>query len=295
MFVVGPGRSGTSLLWALLNDCPHVQLAPETHFLDQWLPKHWQGDTRATVAALAGPYSRHRHFTQLGIDPAVLTGTPREAYTAILDACGGEVSGEKTPTNFRYLDRIFEWFPDAHVVFAVRDPRAVVASLHELDFDWAEGSTWTHVRLWRDAAVEAVRWADHPQVEVVRYEDLVADPVGLLGRLVPAVTGRAFDPAWIAHRLEGDTVTRESGALRTAGALAATRVDAWRRTFPDAPVVARKTERLMRELGYQPDGDVTIGMRARYWAGAAQDQARRAGRLARKPAAVAKRLRYRRG
>lgn len=90
-------------------------------------------------------YSASKSFESLGLDNAVLRNnlpaggerTLVAIFASILqtyaEAHGKARCGEKTPRHYLYIDTLLEWFPRATVVFVVRDPRAVAASLLRVD------------------------------------------------------------------------------------------------------------------------------------------------------------------
>jgi hypothetical protein len=289
VFVVGPGRSGTSLLRRLLNADPEVALAPETHFLDQWLPRFFlSGQDRATVEALWPLYRESAHFRSLEFSDDVAStlplSAPRTFFKGMLDTYaeqrGASVGGEKTPTHFRYVGRLLDWFPDARVVFILRDVRGTVASLRALDYRWARGTDHKHVSLWRDSAEAALRWKTHPRVEMVRYEDLVRNPVSVLKELVPRLTGSAFNPAWLSEEI--GTTSADSWKTKMRGS--------------HADMLLHASEPLMTQLGYASPRPTLPPLveRVRYTAGGLGDHVRRIGRAASHPAEAIRRIRYRR-
>ena len=148
VFVVGVPRSGTTLLSAMLNAHPDIAISPETFFLEWALrrrdvdPREEQGFER-----FWDDYSASKSFESLGLDNAVLRNNlpagGERTFVAIFasilqtyaEAHGEARCGEKTPRHYLYIDTLLEWFPRATVVFVVRDPRAVAASL--LRVPWA--------------------------------------------------------------------------------------------------------------------------------------------------------------
>jgi hypothetical protein len=185
---------------------------------------------------------------------------------------------------------LIDWFPEAQVVFVVREPRGVVGSLVAHDEPWANGSLVEHIRLWNAAADEAARWADHPNVHVLRYEDLAADPIPVLKDLWPAVLGHDLDVTWLPH---GDGDRYASGSLR-GGMIRSDRIDSWRvrLTEREAALVLRGCAGRMERFGYAVDDRPASALHFR-WACAREDVGR-ALRAGRRPRQFARRLAYRR-
>lgn len=102
-------------------------------------------------------------------------------------------------------------FPDLRFIHCVRDPRAVVASMASRE--WAPKSSAERFAYWTLNVERGKRFVDQfPEQGIeVRYEDLVADPAGTLGRLF----------RWLG-------IADESAGL----------VAAYRRDYPIAPAPA---------------------------------------------------------
>ncbi len=241
IFVVGVGRSGTTLLQSLLSAHSRIAVTPETHFCAIWR-EHAGG------AAAAGPrgfeagwrgYLASKRFADLGVTPerarAILERgserSPRAALAAMMAAYGEAQGkprvGEKTPGHWRHARTLLDWFPDARVIVLRRDPRAVAAS--KMRAPWAAQAmryagtasarlTRLHVvaeeaRHWCRAYDEAVpALLRDPRATLVPYEDLVAEPEAVLRR-VCAFLGEAFEPAMMADRRGQPAPAADGAAL----------------------------------------------------------------------------------
>lgn len=252
LFIVGSGRSGTSLLWRCLNSDPAVSLAGETHFLDQWLRKH------PDPAELWAHFQTHPHCTRnVGVDVRPDLTSPRALFASILSAARGEarVGGDKTCAHFRHVGRLLTWFPTAHVVFVLREPRAVVASFRAHDEAWSNGSLVETSRLWNDATAAALRWQFHPRVHILRYEDLVTEPRRVLRDLWPRAVGHDFDPSWLPSAGGGRYA---SGSIKGTSPVQSDRISSWRGRLGPAELalVGRLTRAEAAAFGYAVDGPV---------------------------------------
>jgi hypothetical protein len=199
---------------------------------------------------------------------------------AYAEVRGAVVGGEKTPTHFRYVGRLLSWFPDARVVFVMRDVRGVVASLQRLDYPWAQRSDYMRIKLWRDAAQAALRWQADPRVEVVRFEDLVADPIPTVQELASTLTGDVFDCTWIREAILTDPASSWASVL----------------SKKRAAVVAWAAEPMMTRLGYVSATEpLPARARLQYRARGLRDEVGRLRRAAKQPVQAMRRIRYRRG
>lgn len=233
-FIVGCGRSGTTLLQSLLSAHSRIAVTPETHFMKRaerngLRSREAPADFDAFWRNLVG-WSR---FRELGVEPDHVLARMETAgrhdfrgiFAAMLAAYGERTGkprvGEKTPGHYHYLDTIFEWFPDTRIVAIRRDPRDMVAS--HLNAPWvteemAPGRLRAplirrlrrfHVAeralMWRQANGEILaRRETDPRVHMVVYEDLVTRPEEELRRICDFL-GEPFETAMLAPRDDATT------------------------------------------------------------------------------------------
>ncbi|MGA7382793.1 MAG: sulfotransferase [Terriglobales bacterium] len=133
LFVVSMWRSGSSLLYALLNKHPQVGLMFEADlallrplFLK---PRRWQDWARRWEfwnQALA------RHQLRAQDIPNSITGF-RDAFTAVHQQYakrkGATIWGDKSPNYYDRLNEIAEIFPDARFIIVWRDPADTISSM----------------------------------------------------------------------------------------------------------------------------------------------------------------------
>ena len=196
VFVVGPPRSGTTLLRVQLCRHPALWILTETHLLDLWAARHpglVTGD-RDAFEAYWTAFTATDAFGYLQLDAdgvaARVRADGRYRATDVLGAMLAEAAaargvarvGEKTPDHAHHVGALLDAFPDARVLWLVRDPVATVASELALDRDWASDVPGVAARRWAAGVADLPRWQPDPRVAVVRFEDLVADPPATLRR-----------------------------------------------------------------------------------------------------------------
>lgn len=178
VFLVGPARSGTSLIYKLL--CMH----PETAWISNWLARVPAATSVAVLNRLTphAPHARRRVWFGADGSNAYVYGRRREvrdrlfpmphegepvyaaagipqfeelsreeaeraasnlraAVSAVRLASGAPVFVNKRIANNRRIPLLLRAFPDARFISLVRDGRAVALSLSKVDW-WAESIVW---------------------------------------------------------------------------------------------------------------------------------------------------------
>jgi hypothetical protein len=203
IFVVGNGRSGTTLLRLMLCAHPRIYISHEAAFY------MWESSFPRKVPRrqYIEAYLRSRTCRWFAIDPErVLAQLPdplpvdrvKDAYVAIMREkaalYGRPRFGDKTPGHAWYLKRIFRDFPDARVIRIVRDPRSNVESLTRMPF--ASSSVLACAMMLRNEHRRAAPYAD--RILTIRLEDLLADGRTVMGKVLDFV-GEPWDDAVLDH------------------------------------------------------------------------------------------------
>lgn len=202
IFVVGVGRSGTSLVQSML--AAHSQLAfpPETQFVRRYVGRrrlaraYARGGVAALRTVLESDHRLHRLHLDLGRVLARYAGgvvfSEADLYEALLTAYaethGTPRVGDKDPRCVEFLPLLARHWPDAQIVHVVRDPRDVLASKKKAAWS-RHRSVLTHVfanRVQLRAGRRNGRRLYGPRYNEVVYEALLADPTAVLRDL----TGR---------------------------------------------------------------------------------------------------------
>ena len=248
-FIVGAGRSGTTLLRSMFSAHSRLAVAPETHFMKRVEEEGpLQGGTREFEDMWQRLVNWVR-FQDLGIDSTECRSriersgdhSYRNIFDTMLSMYGQmldkPVVGEKTPGHARYLDQLLTWFPRSKIIVLQRDPRAVIAS--QLKTPWVtknittrglEQGLFSRNRLnavttyaddWRQLYLEILPpWLDDARVSLWKYEDMIADPEKVI-RSICAFLGELFEPDMLADRSEADA-PRAQGLVKDAA------LDEWR-------------------------------------------------------------------
>ena len=192
MFIAGLERSGTSLIFALLGSHPDIAMTRRTNL---WRYVYEQYGDLADAEQLERCLSALRHYKRLtvldldfdAIRTAFQAGPPTYPrlfeliWRQVADREGKPRWGDKSLLTERFAELIFESYPGARILHMMRDPRDRFASVqarwgNRLGGIGAGSAEW----------VQSAELAQHNQAaypesyRVVRYEDLVTEPVGML-------------------------------------------------------------------------------------------------------------------
>ncbi len=203
IFVVGTGRSGTTLLRMMLNAHPRIYLTHEASFY-----LSTAGIKRETpLADWVQYFSRTPSFAWLGLDPKQIQNQlPAQArcqqwplaFQAMMREKAGQYQkpryGDKTPLHSLYLGRIRKDFDSPRIVHVVRDPRAATASL--LRMPWAPSSVFLNAHYCDQQVKAIIAHADH--LYELRLEDLLSDPKGTMTGVLQYI-GEDWDDAVLDH------------------------------------------------------------------------------------------------
>jgi hypothetical protein len=191
VFIIGCGRSGTTLLRRVLVETEQLHIPPETFVLGKALKRFRRNATRSweeLVRIVLTKFEKDKHFPRLGLAIApmieelgTLPPDQRSAaaiihvfYRSHAESIGYPTArwGEKSPANTYHLDAINDVFPRARYIHIVRNGFDVVASLLNMGrYDLLEDAALR----WLTATEAARRFgAEHPEAVIeIRYEELV--------------------------------------------------------------------------------------------------------------------------
>ena len=193
-FIVGAGRSGSTLLRRILYANPALHIPPETHVLGDAITlyrrnRHWSWPHLVRLVLAQFEFQRDFGAFDLSLRTLAqgLEATPPDKrscafiidrlYRAHASLHSPECTrwGDKSPYNSFHLDVIHKTFPDAQYIHLVRDGCDVVYSMVESGlFEDAESAA----KRWVESVAAVGRFARrHPSdVVEVRYEALVTRP-----------------------------------------------------------------------------------------------------------------------
>ncbi len=262
-FIVGSGRSGTTLLQSLLNKHSLVSIPPETQFFTKG--RRAVGDAlqknRVTNRDLflnrlravrymknLEPFFQQTRLVQNG--DVQLNDFLRDVFFAYSVSKGKTIWGEKTPHHLWYWRRIHQLFPEACFLVMVRDGRDVALSLSETP--WAPDNIYTNAYRWKHECRIREKLCDSLGKDLaltIHYEDLVTEPEKTL-RKVTAFLGLNFEESMMKDHPGNNEVIHDhewAWKHRNVSKITASRIGRSRETLPDE-LFRRLTTMLQNEL-----------------------------------------------
>jgi hypothetical protein len=178
-FIVGVGRSGTTLLRLMLDAHPDLCIPPETGFIPAAA-----GRSREQFFKIISQFETWKDFDLADdaflaalrrIEPFVPADGVRAFYRLYALRLGKSRWGDKTPGYCIQMAEVQSLLPEAHFIHIIRDGRDVALSVRPLWF--APGKDMASLaRDWRSRVEEAQRLSHTCRRYLeVRYESLVVD------------------------------------------------------------------------------------------------------------------------
>ncbi len=220
LYVMGAGRSGSTILGVCLGNCDGVFYAGE---LDKWLPREGRpasdheerrqlwSRVRERVPGAEALFGRRAH-NNLERSSALFRRRARRVrrtlrgeflrvteslYRAIAETTGAThvVDTSHYPLRARELQRLSDI--DLYLLFLVRDPQGVVASFDRDDVPEPRfRESKTNAYLWLTYALSVWVFLRQPRTRrmLVRHEELLADPERVLRAILDLAGSRAATP-----------------------------------------------------------------------------------------------------
>lgn len=270
IFIVGCGRSGTTLLRLMFDAHPDVAIPGESHFI----PALWRARRRyrsrgvLQVDRLAEAIMRSREFRQWGVPEHRVWTRVRQlerpdlgrvlesVFLAYADEREKVRWGDKTPRYVRSLPLLAGLFPTARFVHIVRDGRDVWMSYRSVP--WGPRDVWTASRKWtRDVSAgrAAGRQLGRDRYLEISYERLVREPSETLTELC-AFAELPFDAGMLEfHRDAGRRLEAPAGETPFHASVTKALTPGlrdWRTEMPPDEILSFEAVAgpLLAELGY---------------------------------------------
>jgi len=264
IFIVGVGRSGTSLLQSLLNAHSRIAFSPETHFIRSYLTK------KQSLEELKNQILHDQYLSNLKIDlEVIMTDTDncktlyKKILTEYLAIKQKDFIGDKDPKNIEYLKLINNSFPNALLVHIYRDPRAVISS--RLKAKWSKDKPlWQHILAYKAQFNYMRKNQDifgHNFIDI-KYENLIKNPKLELGRILGKLDLKFEENMLDSYKNAGEIINKDELSWKDnlLKPIFHESVDNWRRALNYKTIsnIEKSLYVEMNESGYDYDSKNSI-------------------------------------
>ncbi|KAA0274941.1 MAG: sulfotransferase [Acidobacteria bacterium] len=208
-FIVGVGRSGTTMLRLMLDAHPDLAIPPETHFVPDLIDAIEAG---ATPEQAVATMTAVRQWGDLHTDPADVVArwerlerfaagpALRSFYEIYAERQGKPRYGEKTPAYVKSMVEIEGALPEARFIHVIRDGRDVALSRWKRTLGDKDPAPAGQVaKTWQRRIRRAQRHGRKVSHYLeLRYEDLVTDTEPNLRRISDFLE-LPWDPAMLTY------------------------------------------------------------------------------------------------
>lgn len=267
-FIIGAGRSGTTLLRLILAGHSRIHIPPETWFvrpLVQTLPLtdplspaqvEWAVDTMTSdyrwpdmgIAA-----DDLRRWT-MALEHPRLVDVINLVYRRHLADSGKQRFGDKTPVYFEIVPQLLALYPGAKFIHLIRDGRDVAISW--IDVGWEryyqrDKFEWVHAMQRRQIHLKS---AYAERILDVKYEDLIRD-LEVTVRHICSFLGEEFEPGMLNWQRLTELVPARERHIhgRLTQPVSDDAIAVWRKKLTAGECFAMEAcmHRDLRRLGYE--------------------------------------------
>jgi hypothetical protein len=275
IFIAGPDRSGTTLLYALLASHPNIAMVRRTNFWRWFYGRYGDLAEDGNFERLLKDLLRYKRSRPLQPDAIRIRkefwqGEPSYGRVFSLlqehnaERLGKPRWGDKSLHTEHYVHEVVREFPDARIIHMCRDPRDRFASVRKR-FGGDARRVGAATARWLVSMRRAQRnLLLYPRnYKIVRFEDLATDPEETMKHIC-AFIGEEYTPEMLTMR--GASRYRESGGNSSfgqikPGTISKKPVGRFRDVLSEGEIafIQLFAGRLMSSLGYRPE-PVHLGM-----------------------------------
>lgn len=282
VFITGCPRSGTTMLASMLGNESNCVATPESDFFIDFIYKYLPNESSIVKKRDAVNFFNNNYrFKQWCIDANNINNLPDKVtysnFSKVIEDTIRLFSKnysettkkeftriDHTPSSIKQFDILNDLFPDSKFIFIIRDPRAVYASVKDLD--WGANTSLRLSEIWIDyAAFYFSLQKMYPnRIYLIRYEDVINDTTFQLKQLCDFIgiayndsllQGKGFNiPGYTAsqHALVGKSLDKE-------------RIEKWKSELKndDTLIIESYCKTIMKAFGYQGFQTVKYRIRAK--------------------------------
>lgn len=199
-FIVGRGRSGTSLFQTILNTHPEISIPPECQFImflyNKYRKASWKINTIEAFYEDLWKEARFENWTLskpllkeklLSLkEEATFAELCKTVYAVYAELKGKDkvkVIGDKNPHYALYIKKLMNIYPGAKFIHIVRDYRDTILSFKDVNFD--PNNTIALAYRWNQYNKAILKYSEkYPdQFLLIRFEDLLSYPEDTLQKV----------------------------------------------------------------------------------------------------------------
>ena len=281
-FILGVGRSGTTLLRLMFQNHPNIAIPYESHFITKYhalLSSYGDLENDVNLRKLVGDVLSEELLQQwdhsFSIDtilPKIEPRTLSNVFRAIYDDYRIGKKKLRWGDKSDYLDRLHlinELFPDAIFIHIVRDGRDVANSVLKQPWgpsDIIEAAEWWHVCVTLGRRMGAI--LGEKRYTEIKFEDLVSDTENQMKRLCEFI-GEEYHEDVLNYYKNSESSIPESRKAQHYNSDSPPKKDraaAWKKEMSvlDVAVFYDYAKNSLTELGYEtptnPYSKLTVSM-----------------------------------
>jgi hypothetical protein len=270
IFIAGPDRSGTTLLFALLASHPNISMVRRTnmwrYFHERYGDLAEQGNFERCLGEMLR-YNRIQTFLKPDAERVrdeFSQGKPTYGrlfsilHQQHAESLGKRRWGDKSLHTEHYVDRVFTEFPGAKILHITRDPRDRYASVrkrHGRDVPRLGAANARWLFSMNKALENRQRYPD--RYMILRFEDLAGNPEQTLKEVCTFI-GEQYTPEMLS--MSGASDHTESGGNSSFGKIEPGKISQkpigrFREVLSNIEIayIQLLAGKYMTQLGYQPE------------------------------------------
>lgn len=198
IFIIGVGRSGTSLLQSMLNAHPDIVSSPESHFLRKYVFPNMKRNGLVAAKSFFLKLDKDESFKRVSVDAGEIWRDKENAKVNLLTfynrmfklyakSKGKYIFVDKDPRNIDYIPQLDYLFPNSKIVHVYRDPRDIVYSKSKAAWS-SNRAYWLHALIGQYQISKGrfnlnKYFSKKERYIEIRYEDLLQAPKDTLKKL----------------------------------------------------------------------------------------------------------------
>ncbi len=283
LFIAGPDRSGTTLLYALIASHPNISMVRRTNYWRWFYGRYGNISNQENFDRLLDRMLRYKRIAPLNPDEDRIRKefwqAEDQSYGRLFalfhehnaERIGKTRWGDKSLHTEHYADEVFKEFPEAKIIHTIRDPRDRYTSVRKR-FGGDNPRLGASTARWLESIFAARRNKKKysSNYMILRFEDLVSDPEKIC-REVCDFIGEDYDPVMLS--MEGAVRYKNSGGNSsfekiTPGAISTKPVGRYKKILSGSEIsfIQLFAGKIMKEFNYRLERTTLSGKeKARYY------------------------------